>query len=96
MKWLIAAVVLALSGCASNPDKDEGSYVDDASITAEVKAMIFNETGIRAVNVTVTTENRVVHLAGNVKSRAEMQRVVDAARRVQKVRSVRNDLKVQP
>jgi hyperosmotically inducible protein len=96
MRNLVAALVLlALAGCASNTEK-EGDYLSDAGITAEVKAMIFNETGIKALNVNVTTENRVVHLTGTVKSRAEMAKVVEAARRVERVRSVRNELKVQP
>ena len=97
MTWLIVAVLLAVSGCASNTEnKEGGDYLDDAGITGEVKAMIFNQTGINAFNVSVTTENRVVHLSGTVKSRAEMQKVVEAARRVQKVKAVKNDLKVQP
>jgi len=99
MRWLIAAVLLALSGCAGNTQKEEGgggAYLDDAGITAEVKAMIFNQTGIGALNVTVTTENRVVHLTGTVKSRAEMAKVVEAARRVERVKGVKNELKVQP
>jgi len=97
MKWLIAAVLLALSGCASNTEKDDGgSYMSDSRITAEVKTMIFNETGIKAFNVNVTTEGGVVRLAGTVKSRAEMGRVVEAAKRVQGVKAVRNELKVEP
>ena len=99
IKSLIAAVLLALAGCASNTEKEQGgssAYLDDAGITAEVKAMIFNQTGINALNVTVTTENRVVQLTGTVKSRAEMQKVVEAARRVERVKSVKNELKVQP
>ena len=99
LKSLIAAVLLALAGCASNTEKEQGgsgAYLDDAGITAEVKAMIFNQTGIKALNVTVTTENRVVQLTGTVKSRAEMQKVVEAARRVERVKSVKNELKVQP
>jgi len=99
IKSLIAAVLLALAGCASNTEKEQGgsgAYLDDAGITAEVKAMIFNQTGIKALNVTVTTENRVVQLTGTVKSRAEMQKVVEAARRVERVKSVKNELKVQP
>src|SRR5438094_1750955 len=44
IKSLIAAVLLALAGCASNTEKEQGgsgAYLDDAGITAEVKAMIF-------------------------------------------------------
>jgi osmotically-inducible protein OsmY len=92
------AALLGLAGCATDSDKKEGdgNFLNDSGITAEVKTMIFNQTGFRTFNVNVTTENRVVHLTGTVKSREEMTKVVEAARRVGGVRSVKNDLKIQP
>ena len=70
---LIAAVLLAVAGCASNPDKGGGSYFDDAAITAKVKKAIFDESSLKVTDVSVTTENKVVQLTGSVKSRAEIR-----------------------
>ena len=92
----IAAALLGLAGCASNSEKQSGgSYFDDAAITAKVKNAIFNEPGLKVMNVSVNTEDRVVELSGAVKSRAEKLKVGDVARRVDGVKRVKNDLTVQ-
>jgi osmotically-inducible protein OsmY len=92
------AALVALAGCASEEKKDEGggAYLNDAGTTAGVKAMIFNETGLDAFHVSVTTEKGLVHLTGTVKSRAEMAKVLAAARKVDGVKGVKNELQVTP
>ena len=91
----IAAALLGLGGCASNEKQSGGSYFEDAGITARVKRAIFNEPGLKVMNVSVETSDRVVELSGSVKSRGEKLKVGDVARRVDGVKRVKNDLTVQ-
>ncbi len=94
---LIAAALLALAGCATEGEKQStaGAYFDDASITTRVKTAIFNEPSLKLFDISVTTQDKIVHLTGSVKSRAEIAKAVEVARKVEGVKAVRNDLKVK-
>ena len=94
---LAAAALFALAGCASEGEKKSGAetYLDDAAITTKVKTAIFNEPSLKVFDVGVKTEDGVVYLSGNVKSRAEMAKAVEVARKVNGVKSVRNELKLK-
>jgi osmotically-inducible protein OsmY len=92
---LIAAVLLAVAGCASSPEKGGGSYFDDAAITAKVKKAIFSEPSLKVTDVSVTTENKVVQLTGSVKSRAERAKAVEVAGKVDGVKRVKSDLQIK-
>lgn len=94
---LATAALLALAGCATEGEKQSaaGAYMDDAAITTRVKTAIFNEPSLKLFDISVTTEDKVVHLAGTVKSRGEMNKAVQVARKVEGVKSVRNELKIQ-
>jgi osmotically-inducible protein OsmY len=90
---LFAAAVL-FAGCASTGN-GEGGYFDDMKITAKVKSAIYNEPSLKVMDIGVKTDNQVVELTGAVKSRTERVRAAEVARKVQGVKSVKNDLKVQ-
>ncbi len=92
-----AAALFALAGCASEGEKKSGAeaYLDDAAITTKVKSAIFNEPSLKVFDVGVKTEEGVVHLSGSVKSRAEMAKAVELARKVNGVKSVRNELTIK-
>jgi len=94
---IAAAALLALAGCASQGEQQSstGAYLDDAAITTKVKTAIFNEPGLKFFDIGVTTEGKVVYLSGAVKTRAEMAKAVEVARKVQGVKSVRNELKLK-
>jgi osmotically-inducible protein OsmY len=92
---LIAAVLLAVAGCATER-QGVGSYFDDASITARVKSAIYNEPSLKVTDISVKTEDKVVVLSGSVKSRAEAARAVQVARKVEGVKTVKNGLEVKP
>jgi osmotically-inducible protein OsmY len=92
----VAAMLLALVGCASTSEKGSGgSYFDDAAITARVKKAIYNEPSLKVMDISVTTEEKVVALSGTVKSRAERVKAVEVVRKVEGVKRVKNDLKVE-
>ena len=88
---LILSLLLAVAGCATT-----GGFFGDAAITARVKTAIFNEPALKVMKVSVSTEHKVVHLSGSVKSRAERARVIQVARTVEGVRAVKSDLQLTP
>jgi osmotically-inducible protein OsmY len=92
---LAAGVLLAVAGCASSPEKGGSSYFDDAATTAKVKKAIFSESSLKVTDVSVSTENQVVHLTGSVKSRAEKTKAAQVAGTVDGVKRVRNDLQIK-
>jgi osmotically-inducible protein OsmY len=90
---LAAAMLLGLAGCATT--EGGSSYFSDAALTARVKTAIFNEPGLKVIDIGVTTEDNVVQLSGSVKSRADRVKVTEVVRKVDGVKRVKNDLKVQ-
>jgi hypothetical protein len=80
-------------------DREWGSSVhsawSDATITAGVKARLAREKAATLVKVNVDTNQGVVELNGSVDSEQTKQRATEVARRVDGVRKVVNNLKVQ-
>jgi hypothetical protein len=53
---LTASVAFTVVGCASSGQHEStGQYVDDAAITAKVKAAIFADPGVKSTEVNVET-----------------------------------------
>ena len=71
------------------------TYVDDAVITAEVKAAIFNEPTLKTLQITVETFKGDVQLSGFVDSAQSVNKAGAVARNVNGVVSVKNDLVVK-
>jgi hyperosmotically inducible periplasmic protein len=91
---LMAALLAVLVGCAGAGTKT-GQAIDDAAITAKVKAQMANDKDVSAMDVSVNTDQGVVRLSGVVKSAAEKQRAEQVARNVEGVRRVDNALVVR-
>jgi len=89
---VIAAALLGLAGCASPGGT---SFFDDAAVTARVKKAIYNEPSLKVMAVGVATEDGVVSLTGTVKSKAERSKATAVASKVEGVKKVKNDLKVE-
>jgi osmotically-inducible protein OsmY len=65
-----------LGGCATN--RSVGDQIDDAAITAEVKARLVADTDVAALNIDVDTLDGVVTLTGQVdddEARLEAERI---------------------
>jgi osmotically-inducible protein OsmY len=92
---LFSVAAIGLACCSTPQGKAVGVFFDDASTTARVKKAIFDEPSLKVTDVSVTTENGVVELSGSVKTARERTRAGDVARRVEGVKRVRNDIKVQ-
>ena len=88
----IAAALLGLAGCASTGGN---AFFDDAATTMRVKKAIFDDPSLKVMDISVTTEKGVVDLSGTVKSKAERTKATAVASKVEGVKRVKNDLKVE-
>jgi hyperosmotically inducible protein len=97
----LVAGSLALAPVASyaNADKDRSSakeFVKDSMITTQIKADYAKDKQVSAMRIKVDTDhNGVVHLSGNAKSQAEIDRAVAIAQGVKGVVSVKNDIQIR-
>ena len=97
----LAAIALAgLGACASSEDsaqrRSTGEFTDDAALTAKVKTAIATDAGAKTASaVNVETYRGVVQLTGFVDSDDQVTRAVSAAKKVQGVRSVKNDIRLK-
>jgi osmotically-inducible protein OsmY len=91
----IAFVAMAL-GCASTAKQEgSGEYVDDTVITTKVKAAIFNEPTLKSAEINVETFKGVVQLSGFVSSPAAENTALNVTRKVEGVKSVKNDMRLK-
>jgi hyperosmotically inducible periplasmic protein len=94
----VAAVVGGAAAGGYYVGKDDRSadrIAADAAITADVKARLIGEPGIRSLSINVDTFNGNVSLKGDVKSAAQRATAERLARKVKGVKSVRNELAVK-
>lgn len=94
----ISAALLLLTtvaGCASLTGETARENLDDAAITAAVKAKLAAEKASILTRIGVETVQGTVHLSGIVETTALRERAAATARQVQGVRAVVNKLKVQ-
>ena len=93
---LLAALVLATAtGCASGDPAQAERQVDDAGVSAGVKAAIAAEPALKGSEIQVDTEHGVVQLSGFVSSAEDVATAAAVARTVRGVQSVRNDLRLK-
>ena len=90
---LVFAAVVGLAGCASSGGGN--SFFDDAMVTARVKKAIYNEPSLKVAEISVSTDEAVVSLEGTVKTRGERLKAAQVARKVEGVKRVRNELKIE-
>lgn len=99
-----AAALVSLGGlgaCASSEQegsnrRSTGEFTDDAALTAKVKTAIATDAGAKTASaVNVDTYRGVVQLTGFVDSEDQATRAVSAAKKVQGVRSVKNDIRLK-
>ncbi len=71
-------------------------YAGDTATTSEIKAKMLADDGLPSRNVKVKTTDGVVQLTGHVKTQAQADRAESIAKAVDGVKSVKNDLQVEP
>jgi len=85
---VVVTLVLGTAGCTKSSS--------DGAITSRVKTAISNEPGLKGTKVSVSTNEKVVHLSGTVKSRDERAMLIAVARKVEGVKALKTDLVVTP
>jgi len=93
---VICTLILILTSCQQNePIEKAGKKVeiaaatlDDAAITAEIKAEILNDHLLKVSKVEVTTTKGVVTLSGTVNSQTSVDRAVEIARSIKGVKEI--------
>lgn len=73
-----------------------GAYVDDATITTQVKSRFIENKDVDASSIHVETLNGTVMLSGFAKKALEKETAAQIARKVNGVRSVRNEIAIRP
>jgi hyperosmotically inducible protein len=78
-------------------DKAEktGEYMNDAAITAKIKADILSDPLLKVSQINVITTNGMVTLSGVVDSQQSIDRAMEIAQSVKDVKSVENGLVVK-
>lgn len=88
LAWLLPLIFTACG------PKTVADHLDDATITARVKAALLNDAHVAGSKIDVATNNGVVNLSGSVTSKAEAMRAVEIARQTPGVRDVKSALQV--
>lgn len=87
----------AMGGNAPNPEPDRpaGTVMDDAAITAAVKAKLLADPTVGGLKIDVDTRNGVVWLtADHMNSQAEIDAAIKLAKETEGVKSVENKMVV--
>lgn len=94
---LTALTLAATTGCAVTRGQESvGAYVDDTAITTAVKARFVDNREVDASSIRVETLNGTVMLSGFAKSENERSTAESIARKVNGVKSVKNEIAVRP
>ena len=94
---LTTLALLATAGCAVTRGQESvGAYVDDATITTELKSRFVENKEVDAISIHIETLNGTVLLSGFAKSATEKVTAEQIARKVNGVKSVRNEIAVRP
>lgn len=93
---LLCAMAFATSiYAATENSQNPGAYIDDSVISAKVKAAIFDDPTLKAMDITVVTYKGEVQLSGFVGSVKQAQHAVEVTKAVNGVTSVKNDMRVK-
>jgi hyperosmotically inducible periplasmic protein len=97
---LAAATALALltaAGCAvTRGQETTGAYIDDSVITTQVKSRMVENKDVDAAAISVETLKGTVMLSGFAKSATEKNTAEAIARKVNGVKSVKNEIAIRP
>jgi osmotically-inducible protein OsmY len=94
---IAAAALLGTAGCAVTSGQETvGAYIDDATITTQVKGRFVKDKVVDAGSIQVETLNGTVMLSGFAKSDNEKTTAETIARGVNGVKLVKNELAIRP
>ena len=84
-----------IKASANNDRIKVGQFVDDALITAKVKALLLKDESVKGLDVNVETHKGTVQLSGWVSNQAQIPKAEKLAYGVDGVKAVRNDLQIK-
>ena len=92
-----ALVLITSSGCAvTRGQSTVGAYVDDATITTQIKSRFVENDQVAASSIRVETLNGTVMLSGFAKNTTEKNTAESIAMKVNGVKMVKNEIAVRP
>ncbi len=92
-----ALVLITASGCAvTRGQSTVGAYVDDATITTQIKSRFVENDQVAASSIRVETLNGTVMLSGFAKNATEKNTAESIAMKVNGVKMVKNEIAVRP
>jgi hyperosmotically inducible protein len=91
----LLVILSVMTGCQSLTGKTAGENIDDATITASVKAKLVADKPANLTRVDVDTNNATVYLNGTVDSAEQKARAEQLAWQAKGVKSVVNNLQVK-
>lgn len=95
---LFTGLVILLSTVSCSVARDQqtvGEYIDDATITTQVKARMLDDPDVSGTSISVETLNGTVILSGFATSTTERSTAESIANRVNGVTEVRNEIVVR-
>jgi hyperosmotically inducible protein len=90
----VGLLVVSLAGCQAMTGKTAGQNVDDANLTASVKANLVGDKAANLTRIDVDTNGGVVYLNGTVESAQQKARAEQLAGQVKGVKKVVNNLQI--
>jgi hyperosmotically inducible protein len=92
----VSAVAVSVAACSAVSGRESaGEYVDDTTISAQVKAKLLNQTGIKVTEVNVETMQGVVQLSGFVDHDSDRAKADQIAWSVKGVKNVKDNIVVR-
>ena len=94
--FLASAIGIALPACTVVEGRQSAAdYTDDVGVATKVRSAIVGDSQLKLQQIDVSVMNNVVQLSGFVDTAQEKTRANDVARKVEGVRSVKNDIVVR-
>jgi len=94
---LAALAVLTASGCAVTRGQETvGAYVDDTTITTQIKSRFYESKDVAGTSIRVETLNGTVMLSGFAKNANEKSTAESIAKEVNGVKSIKNEIAIRP
>ena len=93
---LSGLLIASLVACAPTAKREgTGEYIDDTLITGKVKAALVADPQLKATEINVETFKGIVQLSGFVAAAEDIPRATELVRRVDGVKSVKNDIAIK-
>jgi len=77
---------------SAEPGRSAGQTIDDATVTAKVKAALLQAPDVKGTDINVDTVNGTVTLKGSVDTQTQIDRAASIAKGIEGVKDVQNTL----